>query len=135
MSNPPAFTQEEIKILKRIPFDILLLSLAGALIALFFFTAMTALFVLAGGIFSAASFLWLKNSLSRFLLHSNTKKMLQSVLGSYLLRLLLIIAVFSIIIIFFTKKIFAFVAGFSTIILVILAEAIIALPKIKKWKN
>lgn len=135
MSNPPAFTQEEIKILKRIPFDILLLSLAGAFIALFLFTAMTALFVLAGGIFSAASFLWLKNSLSRFLLHSNKKKILQSVLGSYLLRLLLIIAVFSIIIIFFTKKIFAFVAGFSTIILVILAEAIIALPKIKKWKN
>jgi len=60
---------------------------------------------------------------------------IRSVLGGYLLRLLLIIAVFSIIIILFLNKIFAFMAGFSTIILVILGEAIAALPRMKKWKS
>jgi hypothetical protein len=135
MSNPPSFTQEETRMLQRIPLEILLLSLIGAFIAAFLFKVTTGLFVFAGGVFSAMSFFWLKNSLSKFLLHQNKKKVLQSVLGSYLLRLLLIIAVFSIIIIFFSKKIFAFMAGFSTIILVILAEAIGALPRIKKWKN
>lgn len=135
MSNPPSFTQEETRMLQRIPLEILLLSLLGAFIAVFLFKVTTGLFVFAGGVFSAMSFFWLKSSLSKFLLHPNKKKVLRSVLGSYLLRLLLIIAVFSIIIIFFSKKIFAFMAGFSTIILVILAEAIGALPRIKKWKN
>jgi len=135
MSKQPSFTQEEIKILKRIPKEILLLSLAGAFIALLLFNVVTGLFVLAGGIFSAASFIWLKNSLSKAFLYNDKKKVLKSLLGSYLLRLLLIIAVFSIIIILFSKNIFAFMAGFSTIILVFLAEAVVTLPKINKWKN
>lgn len=135
MSNPPSFSQEETRLLQRIPLEILLLSLIGAFIAAFLFKVVTGLFVLAGGIFSAASFFWLKSSLSKFLFHPNKKKVLRSVLGGYLLRLLLIIAVFSIIIILFLNKIFAFMAGFSTIILVILGEAIAALPRMKKWKS
>lgn len=135
MSSQPSFTQEEARILHRVPLEIILISLLGAFIAVFLFNVTTGLFVLAGGVFSAASFLWLRESLSKFLIHPDKKKVLRPALGSYLFRLLLIIAVFSIIIIFFSKKIFAFMAGFSTIILVILAEAIIALPRIKKWKN
>lgn len=135
MSNPPSFAPEDTRILQRIPLEIFLLSLIGAFIAAFLFNVMTGLFVLAGGILSAASFFWLKNSLSKFLIHPNKRRVLRSVLGSYLLRLLLIIAVFSIIIIFFSKRIFAFMAGFSTLILVFLAEAIGALPRIKKWKS
>jgi hypothetical protein len=135
MSNPPSFAPEDTRIFQRIPLEIFLLSLIGAFIAAFLFNVMTGLFVLAGGILSAASFFWLKNSMLKFLIHPNKRKVLRSVLGSYLLRLLLIIAVFSIIIIFFSKKIFAFMAGFSTIILVFLAEAIRTLPRIKKWKS
>ena len=135
MSNLPSFAPEDTRILQRIPLEILLLSLIGAFIAAFLFNVMTGLFVLAGGILAAASFFWLKNSLSKFLIHPNKRKVLRSVLGSYLLRLLLIIAVFSIIIIFFSKRIFAFMAGFSTIILVFFAEAIRTLPRIKKWKS
>ena len=135
MSNLPSFAPEDTRILQRIPLEILLLSLIGAFIAAFLFNVMTGLFVLAGGILAAASFFWLMNSLSKFLIHPNKRKVLRSVLGSYLLRLLLIIAVFSIIIIFFSKRIFAFMAGFSTIILVFFAEAIRTLPRIKKWKS
>jgi len=135
MTNQPLFLQEDTKILRRIPKEILLLSLIGAFIAAFLFNILTGLFVLAGGIFSATSFVWIKHSLSKFLLFNNKKKLVGSILGSYLLRLLLIITAFSIIIIFFSKEVFAFIAGFSTIILVLLAEAIIALSRIKKWKN
>ncbi len=135
MSNPPSLAPEDTRILQRIPLEIFILSLIGAFIAAFLFKVTTGLFVLAGGMLSAASFLWLKSSLSKFLIHPNKKKMLRSVLGSYLLRLLLIIAVFSIIIIFFSKKILAFMAGFSTIILVFLAEAIRTLSRMTKWKS
>jgi hypothetical protein len=135
MSNPSSFAPEDTRILQRIPLEIFLLSLVGAFIAAFLFNVMTGLFVLAGGILAAASFFWLKSSLSKFLVHPDKSKVLRSILGSYLLRLLLIIAVFSIIIIFFSRKIFAFMAGFSTIILVFLAEAIRTLPRIKKWKS
>jgi hypothetical protein len=135
MTNQPPFPQEDTKILRRIPKEILLLSLIGAFIAAFLFNVLTGIFVLAGGIFSATSFIWIKHSLSKFLLYDNKKKVVGSILRSYLLRLLLIITIFSIIIIFFSKKVFAFIAGFSTIVLVFLAEAIIALSRIKKWKN
>lgn len=135
MSNPPSLAPEDTRILQRIPLEIFILSLIGAFIAAFLFKVITGLFVLAGGMLSAASFLWLKSSLSKFLIHPNKKKILRSVLGSYLLRLLLIIAVFSIIIIFFSKKILAFMAGFSTIILVFLAEAIRTLSRMTKWKS
>ncbi|NIM91251.1 MAG: hypothetical protein GTO17_09920 [Candidatus Aminicenantes bacterium] len=135
MSKPPSLAPEDTRILQRIPLEIFLLSLIGAIITTFLFKVMTGLFVLAGGILAAASFFWLKSSLSRLLIHPNKSKVLRSVLGSYLLRLLLIIAVFSIIIIFFLEKIIAFMAGFSIIILVFLVEAIRTLPRIKKWKS
>jgi len=135
MSNPHSFAPEDTRILQRVPLEILLLSLIGAFIASFLFNVMTGVFVLAGGVLAAASFFWLKSSLSKFLVHPDKRKLLLSVLGSYVLRLLLIIAIFSIIIIFFSKKIIAFMAGFSTIILVFLAEAIRTLPRIKKWKS
>lgn len=135
MSRLDPLELEERKILNRIPLEILLLSMAGTFISVFLFEVMTGLFVLAGGIVSATSFLWLKDSLSKFLLFNKKKKVLRSLLGNYLLRLILIIAVISIIIIFFSKKVFAFMIGFSTIIPVLFIEAIAALSRIKKWKN
>ncbi|MFB0566379.1 MAG: ATP synthase subunit I [Candidatus Aminicenantaceae bacterium] len=132
MSKQLPFTQDELKILKRIPREIILLSFVGACFASFLFNVVTGALLLAGGIFSAASFLWLKNSISKSFIHDNKKQMLKSILGSYLLRLLLIVAVFSFIIIFFSKKTIAFMVGFSAIVLVFLAEAIVALSRIKK---
>jgi hypothetical protein len=130
---------EEEKILRRIPLEILILSFVMALGSIFLFKPLTAVFVLAGGAFSALSFIWLKTSISTFLLKNggspSKKKALRSALLLYGIRLLLIIAIFFIIIFFFSRNIIAFVAGFSAIIPVFLAEAVLALTRMKQWKS
>lgn len=134
-TNPPDIIQEEVRILKRIPWEIILVSLFWALVIAFLFDFITGLLVLAGGIVSAASFLWLIESLSKFFRFEEKKRLLRSILLSYILRLVLIMAVFSIIIFLFSNKAFAFMAGFLAIIFVLLAEAIAALVRMRKWKN
>ena len=155
---------EEEKILRRIPLEILILSFVMALGSIFLFNPLNALFVLAGGAFSALSFIWLKRSVSRLLLYKNEKKgdrhlngkkeepvpffrgqspfflpdkkkALRSALALYGIRLVLIIAIFFIIIFFFSRNIIAFVAGFSAIVPVFLAEAVVALSRMKQWKS
>ena len=126
--------QEEEKMLRRIPNEILILSFVMTLAALLLFNLLTGLFVFAGGAFSALGFIWLKQSLFKFLLQDK-KKALKSALAIYTIRLILILGIFFIIISFFSERIIAFAVGFSTIILVFLAEAVLALKKMKKWKN
>jgi len=126
--------QEEEKILRRIPREIFALSFVMALAALLLFDPPTGLFVFAGGAVSALGFIWLKQSLYKFLLQDK-KKALKSALALYSIRLILILGIFFIIISFFSERIIAFAVGFSTIILVFLAEAVLALKKMKKWKN
>jgi hypothetical protein len=123
----------EERVLRRIPLEIIGLSLVIACAALFLFSPRPGLFVLAGGAFAAASFLWLKQTITRFL-GSDRKKALRSGLLLYLLRLLLIIGVFSIIILQFPRMILAFAAGFSTIIVVFFVEAVMAISQLKTWK-
>ena len=134
MPDKSSLAAEEERILWRIPREILILSAIIALGSLFFFTPLTALFIFAGGAFSALSFIWLKQTLSKFLLFDK-KKALKSVLAFYGIRLVLILAIFFIIIFFFSKKIIAFAAGFSTIVPVFLVEAAVGLSRMKKWKN
>ena len=62
---------EEEKILRRIPLEIAVLSFIIALFSLLFFSPLTALFILAGGVFSAVSFIWLKQNLSKLILLKN----------------------------------------------------------------
>lgn len=139
---------EEEKILRRVPWEILILSFVIALASLLLFSPLTALFILAGGVFSTLSFIWLKQTISKLLLLKNgdspswekgqspfLKKALLSALALYGIRLVLILGIFFIIIFFFSKKIIAFAAGFSTMIPVFLVEAIVALSKMKKWKT
>jgi len=133
MNQTPTITEEE-KILRRIPIEILILSFVIALASVFLFNPLTAIFILAGGAFSALSFSWLKQALTKFLL-SGKKKALRSALLLYGIRLVLIIAIFFIIIFFFSRNIIAFIAGFSTVVPVFLVEAIVALSRMKKWKN
>jgi len=132
MSTPKSSTEE--RILRRIPREIVLLSLFIALLSLLFLDALSSLFIFIGGIISALSFIWLKQSLSKFLV-PDKKKALRSAIALYSLRILLILILFFIIIFFFSKNIIAFVAGFSTIILVMAVESVAALSKIKIWKN
>ncbi len=125
---------EEEKILRRIPFEILILASIIALASIFFFNPLTALFIFAGGVLSTLSFIWLKQALTKFLL-SGKKKALRSALALYGIRLVLILAIFFIIIFFFSKNIIAFVAGFSTMVPVFLVEAVAGLSRMKQWKS
>lgn len=123
----------EEKILRRLPLEILVCASFLAVIALFIFDPLTALFLFAGGTLSAAGFAWLRKALSRFLSREK-KTALKSAILLYLARLLLILAAFFIIISLFPRKIFAFIAGFSVIILVFLVETVIEFFRIRIWK-
>lgn len=133
MNQTPTIMEEE-KILRRIPFEIIGLSLIVAVGSILFFDPITGLFILAGGTLAAISFIWLKQALTKLLL-SGKKKALRSALALYAIRLVLILAIFFIIIFFFSNKIIAFVAGFSTMVPVFLVEAVVALTRMKKWKT
>ncbi len=165
---------EEERILKRIPLEIAVLSFIISLFSLLFFSPLTALFVLAGGVFSAVSFIWLKQNISKLILLKNgsgpslgnggsssegnakkategeekgteskekkslspsLKKTILSTLLFYSLRLVLILAIFFIIIFFFSKNIIAFIVGFSTVVPVFMGEAAAMLLRLNKWKS
>jgi hypothetical protein len=127
------FEPEDERILRRIPGEILFLSAVLALPAVFLFDPVTALLFFGGGALAALGFLWLKQSLPRLLLKDRTD-VLRSVILLYALRLVLICAAFFIIMLLFPRKILAFGAGFSTIVLVFLAEGVGALLRVKTWK-
>jgi hypothetical protein len=136
MTNPEwtDLAAEEEHILKRIPLEIMLLSFGLALGAWVLFDGLSAALVFAGGIMAAINFIWMKQAISRFLL-SGKQKALRSGMAVYGIQLLLILGIFFIIILFFSEKILAFAAGFSTLVVVFLAEAIVGLSKLKQWKN
>ena len=109
------FEPEDERIVRRIPGEILLLSAVLALPAVFLFDAVTALLFFGGGALAALGFLWLKQSLTRFLLRDRAGA-LRSAILLYALRLVLICAAFFIIILLF------------------LAEGVGALLRMKTWK-
>jgi hypothetical protein len=124
----------EERVLRRIPLEVPIIAFVLAIIALLFFTPLTGIFILSGGIFSALSFIWLKKALLRFL-SQDRRRAVRSGLALYFLRLVLLLAVFSIIIFLFPRMILAFVAGFSSLVLAILVEASIAVSQMKQWKG
>jgi hypothetical protein len=124
----------EERILRRIPVEIVVLAAVLGLAAGLVFDPLTGLFIGAGGVFSALGFIWLKQSLTRFL--SREKKgALRSGILFYVLRLMLICAVFFLIILVYPKKIFAFVAGFSAVVPVALFEGLRGLFLLRTWKD
>ena len=127
-------TDIEERMLKRIPYEILGLAAVLSVLVLLFLNLSSAILYLAGGALSALSFIWLKQSVSHFLLQDR-KKALSYAIFIYVFRLVLIIVVFFIIISLFSKEILVFVAGFSTMILVFFFEAAGALIGLKQWKN
>jgi hypothetical protein len=124
----------EERILKRIPQEVLGLSFFLAVGAAFLFNIWTGLFVLAGGILSTLNFIWLHQTFSKVLLHEKRKALKTSAMV-FGLRLVLILAIFFIIIFFFSNKILAFAAGFSSIIAILLFEAVTVMSRPKTWKN
>jgi hypothetical protein len=133
MKPEQAASPEEI-ILRRIPAEIVVLAACLALSAWLLFDAMTGLLFFAGGVLSAVGFAWLRQSLTRFL--SREKKgALRAGIALYIVRLMLICAVFFLIIVLYPKKILAFAAGFSTIVPVSLLEGLRGLLLMRKWKD
>jgi len=130
---PDSYDPQEEQILRRIPGEILLSAAVLALAAVFLFDLTTGLLVFAGGGLAALGFVWLKQSLTRALLKGKAGALKSGIL-LYALRLVLICGVFFFIILLFPKKILAFGAGFSVIVLVFLVEGARALLRMKTWK-
>jgi hypothetical protein len=124
----------EERILKRIPAEAAGLGLVLAVPAGFFFGWDVAGLVALGGVLAALSFLTLKGWLFRVMRGDRTKA-LGKLIAFYLLRLFLIGAVFSIIILLSKRKAIATAAGFSVLILVFFAEALVALTRKSTWKS
>ena len=124
---------EEI-ILRRIPAEIVVLAACLALAAGLLFDVMTGLLFFAGGVLSAVGFAWLRQSLARFLAREK-KGALRAGIALYIVRLMLICAVFFLIIVLYPKKILAVAAGFSTIVPVSLLEGLRGLLLMRQWKD
>ncbi len=124
----------EERVLRRIPIEILGLAVVFGLGAAFLRSLPTGLSILAGGAFSALCFVWLKGALGRALSRGKARA-LKAGLALYGLRLLLILAVFSLIILLYPNKLIAFVAGFSAVIPVFGAEAAVGLVRVKSMKT
>jgi hypothetical protein len=126
--------ESDEKILRRIPWEILGISGVLCLGAVILFEILSGLFVLLGGMAAALGFAWLRNSVTK-LLKSDQRRAVRTTVMLYGLRLVLILALFSIIILFFSAHIYAFIIGFSTVIPVFLVEAAAALSRLKQWKS
>ncbi len=124
----------EEAILRRIPLEIAAAGAVMGLLALPFFGAPTALFTAAGAVLAALGFLWMKASLARVLVRGR-RGALRSGALIYAARLVLILAVFFLIILFFPGRILAFAAGFSALVPVFLIEGGVALLRTEKWKS
>jgi hypothetical protein len=129
----PADPIEE-KILRRIPFEVLITAAVLGLLTVPLFDPLTGLFFFAGGGLAVLGFLWLKRSLTRILLKGKAQAM-RSGIFLYASRFVLILAVFFFIIFVYPKKLLAFAAGFSTVIPVFLGETVAALARMKQWKD
>jgi hypothetical protein len=135
MSDPQTSFADptEEKILRRIPLEIAALSAVFALAAALLFDPISGALLLAGGLLSALSFLWLKGALARVLDRGKTRA-LKAGIALYALRFLLILGAFFLIILLFPRKLVAFAAGFSAVIPIIGVEAAVALVRMKAVK-
>jgi hypothetical protein len=124
----------EERVLRRVPLEILAAAAVLAIPAALLFDPLTGLLFLAGGALAALGFTTLKRSLSK-VLDRGREGALRSGIALYALRLVLICAVFFLIILLYPKKIVAFGAGFSMIVLVSLGEGVRALLLMKTWKD
>ena len=94
----------EEKILRRVPLETLICTVVAATAGLFLFDYHIALLVFAGGLFSMLNFYWLKRTISNTIT-VDKKKSIRKAIPLYIVRILLILAIFFIIIIFFSNKI------------------------------
>jgi hypothetical protein len=132
-SPAPASDPIEEAVLRRIPFEIMVLSAVLAAGAGLIFDFSTAVLFFGGGLLAAVSFLWMKSALAKVLARDK-KGALRAGVALYAVRFVLILGVFLLIILAYPNRILAFAAGFSTVIPVFIIEAAVALAHMKTWK-
>jgi hypothetical protein len=131
MPEKPGAIEE--RVLRRVPVEIVAVAAALAFGAVLLFDLTTGLVFFAGAVLSALGFAWLRQSLTR-ILSGGRKGALRSGVALYALRLVLICGAFFLIILLYPKKILAFGAGFSVLVVVSLVEGIRALLLLRTWK-
>ncbi len=132
-SGPAPFIGDDAA-LRRIPLEIVAVAAVLALGGGLLFGWLTGVFIMAGGGLSALAFAWLKTAVTGFLLQEKRGARRRGV-ALYLVRLGLICLAFLAIILLFPKQIFAFAAGFSAVVLVLIREGWRAISLLKTWKN
>jgi len=121
------------KSLKRVPIETLVIGCLASLLVLIFFDPVSAVLVAGGAVLAAVGFISLKSFVDRYLGGKRTVLVKRAIV-LFSLRLLLICLVFLAIIFIFRDKVIAFVAGFSSMVVAVLIEAIRNLVNIKQWK-
>ncbi|MBP6908799.1 MAG: hypothetical protein KBC18_00035 [Candidatus Saccharicenans sp.] len=121
------------KSLKRVPVETLAIGCLASILVLLFFDPVSAVLVAGGAILAAVGFISLKSFVNRYLGGKRTV-LVKRALVLFSLRLLLICLIFLAIIFIFRGKVIAFVAGFSSMVVAVLIEAIRNLVNIKQWK-
>lgn len=121
------------KSLKRVPVETLAIGCLASLLVLLFLDPVSAVLVAGGAILAAVGFISLKSFVNRYLGGKRTV-LVKRALVLFSLRLLLICLIFLAIIFIFRGKVIAFVAGFSSMVVAVLIEAIRNLVNIKQWK-
>lgn len=121
------------KSLKRIPVETILLGCLSSILGWIFFDLISAGLLVAGALLGAAGFISLRAFVDRYIFKEKAIFRKRALI-LYSLRLLLICLVFLAIIFIFRGKIIAFVAGFSSLVVAILIEAIRNLVNIRQWK-
>ncbi|MCP2598664.1 ATP synthase subunit I [Candidatus Aminicenantes bacterium AC-335-L06] len=118
------FTEEEYQILRKIPRTTIIISFIFSIIGLIFFSLMTSIIILLGGILSILNFLWLKKSIIK-LTSFEKKKALINGLILYFIRFLLIFISFFIIIKISSENILGFAVVFFSIFFAMTIEFIL----------
>ncbi|HOE13482.1 MAG TPA: hypothetical protein PLP94_02735 [Candidatus Saccharicenans sp.] len=121
------------KSLKRIPVETIALGCLASILGLIFFDLISAALLVAGALVAAAGFISLRSFVNRYVFREKTVFRKRALI-LYSLRLLLICLVFLAIIFIFRGKVIAFVAGFSSLVVAVLIEAIRNLVNIRQWK-
>jgi hypothetical protein len=121
------------KSLKRVPVETLAIGCLASILVLLFLDPVSAVLVAGGAILAAVGFISLKSFVNRYLGGKRTV-LVKRALVLFSLRLLLICLIFLAIIFIFRGKVIAFVAGFSSMVVAVLIEAIRNLVNIKQWK-
>ena len=118
---------------KRVPRVTVFLGLAAGILTAILIGPVSGVLVMAGSVLAALGFISLKSFVDKYLQEGPAQLWRRAIIF-YSLRLLLICLIFLTIIFFFKARVLALVAGFSLILVAILAEAVRYLAGIKQWK-